>query len=154
MGASASAGVRVTLMMSGSASVAEDALMAIASEDVDAGRVAPADVVDPDQPPLGPVHPGEILTDWIADTGLGANASARSLHAPCNRVTTILRGERAITGEMALGLARHFGTSAAHRVNLQAHLDLKVAGQRSRVMVEGRVATRAEPEGELLGLLS
>lgn len=59
--------------------------------------------------------------------GLSANALALRLRVPANRLTGILRGERAITAETALRLGRFFGTGAAFWVNLQARYELSLA---------------------------
>jgi addiction module HigA family antidote len=60
----------------------------------------------------GPNHPGEILkTEFLDELGLSAYALAQALHVPTNRVTGIVNGERAVTAETALRLARFFGTT-------------------------------------------
>jgi addiction module HigA family antidote len=61
---------------------------------------------------MPPVHPGEILREELAEIGLSANAFARSLGVPTNRITAILNGTRGINADSALSrLARYFGTS-------------------------------------------
>ncbi len=83
-----------------------------------------------DEPPaiiLPPIHPGEHLADELAELGLSANALARALDVPPNRITEILNGQRSITADTALRLARYFGTSAELWMNLQRTYDLKVA---------------------------
>jgi antitoxin HigA-1 len=52
---------------------------------------------------------------------------ARKLDVPTNRVTAILNGQRAITGDTALRLAHFFGTSAEFWLNLQSLYELRVA---------------------------
>jgi addiction module HigA family antidote len=49
------------------------------------------------------------------------------LNVPTNRVTGILNGQRAITGDTALRLAHFFGTSAEFWLNLQSLYELRVA---------------------------
>ena len=71
-------------------------------EDLRAGRVDLSDVVDPESERLPPVHPGEVLSDYLADAGLSAYALARAIHVPLNRITAILAGKRAVTGDTAL----------------------------------------------------
>jgi addiction module HigA family antidote len=66
---------------------------------------------------LAPVHPGEVLQDILRDAQLNANALA--LRVPANRIGGILKGERGITADTALRLARYFGTSAQLWMNLQ-----------------------------------
>ena len=52
---------------------------------------------------------------------------ARRLKVPPNRVTEILNGQRAITGDTALRLAHFFGTSAEFWLNLQSVYELRLA---------------------------
>ena len=63
----------------------------------------------------------------INDLGMSANALAKALDVPANRITAILNGQRAITADTALRLARFFGVSAQFWLNLQQSHDLKVA---------------------------
>ena len=76
---------------------------------------------------LAPVHPGEALQEILKEAGLTANALALGLRVPANRITANLNGERGITADTALRLARYFGTSAQMWMNLQATYDLDVA---------------------------
>jgi antitoxin HigA-1 len=76
---------------------------------------------------LAPIHPGEILREELEALGLSANALAKSLQVPTNRVTAILNGERSVSASTALRLARFFATSPEFWLNLQAQYDLKVA---------------------------
>ena len=50
---------------------------------------------------------------------------------PTNRVTQILNGTRAITGDTALRLAHFFGTSAQFWLNLQSLYDLRLAQEKA-----------------------
>ncbi len=58
---------------------------------------------------------------------MGVPELARMLNVPANRITGILNGQRAITGDTALRLAHFFGTSAEFWANLQSHYELRVA---------------------------
>ena len=60
---------------------------------------------------MRPVHPGEILREELDVLGLSANAVARALGVPVNRITQILHGQRGVTADTALRLARYFGTT-------------------------------------------
>ena len=60
---------------------------------------------------MRPVHPGEILREELDVLGLSANALARALGVPVNRITQILHGQRGVTADTALRLARYFGTT-------------------------------------------
>jgi addiction module HigA family antidote len=102
--------------------------MSIARDDLDAGRVDLRAFVEPGSVPLGPVHPGEILLEeFMRPVGISARALARALSVPPNRITAIVKGERAVTAETALRLARCFGGSAGWWLRLQAAHDEAVA---------------------------
>jgi addiction module HigA family antidote len=116
----------------------------IPRDDLDAGRVDLSETTSGER--LPPVHPGEILRhDFMQPLGLTAHALALALRVPANRITAILAGERAVTAETALRLARHFGTSAGFWLNLQKAYELDVAeraaGERIRTEVAPRAAT-------------
>lgn len=76
---------------------------------------------------LPPIHPGELLREYMEALDLSARALADALAVPHNRISAILRGERAITADTALRLAAYFGTSAEVWMNLQMMYDLKMA---------------------------
>lgn len=73
------------------------------------------------------VHPGEHLAEELQALGMSAAALARALEVPTNRITTILNGQRAITGDTALRLARFFGTTPQFWMNLQSLYELRLA---------------------------
>ena len=68
---------------------------------------------------MRPVHPGEILRDELDALGLSANALSKALDVPVNRITAILNGQRGVTANTALRLARYFGTTPQVWLNLQ-----------------------------------
>jgi addiction module HigA family antidote len=75
-------------------------------------------------------HPGEILReDFMIPLGLSANALARALKVPPNRITAIIAAEnpRAVTPDTALRLARYFRTTPEVWLNLQQAHDLSAA---------------------------
>ena len=77
---------------------------------------------------LPPVHPGEVLLeDFIKPLGLSQYRVAKDIGVPTLRVTQIVRGQRSITADTALRLARYFGTSANVWLRMQARYDLEVA---------------------------
>lgn len=117
--------------------------MVVAMEELRAGQVDFGDVDDPCGQPLGPVHPGEILADWMAEEGLSANALAKALRVPHNRITAILAGKRAVSVETALRLARYFGTSPDLWIGLQADYDREVAQRELGARIEREVTPRA-----------
>ena len=57
----------------------------------------------------------------------GDSRLSRELKVPPRRINEIVHGKRGITIDTALGLFRHFGTSAELWINLQTHLELEVA---------------------------
>ena len=65
------------------------------------------------------IHPGEHLAEELDELGMSAAQLARNLAVPTNRVTSILNGQRAITGDTALRLAHFFGTTPEFWLNLQ-----------------------------------
>jgi antitoxin HigA-1 len=77
------------------------------------------------------IHPGEHLAEELKELGMSAAALARQLDVPTNRITGILNGQRAITGDTALRLAHFFGTSAEFWLNLQSIYELRVAQKKT-----------------------
>ena len=73
------------------------------------------------------IHPGEHLAEELEALDMSAAALARQLKVPTNRITEIINGQRAITGDTALRLAHFFGTSAEFWLNLQSLYDLRLA---------------------------
>jgi addiction module HigA family antidote len=73
------------------------------------------------------IHPGEHLAEELDALKMSAAELARRLKVPTNRVTEILNGQRAITGDTALRLAHFFGTSAEFWLNLQSMYELRLA---------------------------
>ncbi len=73
------------------------------------------------------IHPGEILADELEELVITPTELARQLSVPANRITQIIQGKRAITGDTALRLGHWFGTSAQFWLNLQSAYDIKVA---------------------------
>ena len=79
-------------------------------------------------------HPGQILRAELEARGMSANQLALALRVPANRITAILRGERAVTAETAVRLGRYLGTGPAFWMNLQSAYDISVVES-----VKGRV---------------
>ena len=113
----------------------------ISRDDLDAGRVDFSDLDSGEDLPA--VHPGEVLrADFLDAVGLTAHALALALRVPANRVTAILAGERAVTADTALRLARHFGTSAGFWLNLQKRYELEVAERVAGARIRAEVLPR------------
>jgi antitoxin HigA-1 len=77
------------------------------------------------------IHPGEHLAEQLEALSMSAAELARQLKVPTNRITHILNGERAITGDTALRLGHFFGTSAEFWLNLQKLYELRIAESES-----------------------
>ncbi|MHB1949939.1 MAG: HigA family addiction module antitoxin [Acidiferrobacteraceae bacterium] len=83
------------------------------------------------------IHPGEHLAEQLEALDLSAAELGRRLKVPANRITGIVNGQRAITGDTALRLGHFFHTSPAFWLNLQAIYELRLAEQKSgRVIKE------------------
>ena len=74
-----------------------------------------------------PIHPGETLREDLDALGMSAAELARRIEVPVNRITQILNGRRAVTGDTALRLGRFFGTSGEFWLNLQKLYELRLA---------------------------
>ena len=74
---------------------------------------------------MTPVHPGEILREELDELGLSASALSKALGVPINRVTMILNGQRGVSADTALRLARNFGTTPQLWLNLQKTWELR-----------------------------
>jgi antitoxin HigA-1 len=73
------------------------------------------------------IHPGEHLAEELKELGMSAAELARRLQVPTNRITGILNGRRAVTGDTALRLAHFFGMRAEFWLNLQSLYELRLA---------------------------
>lgn len=58
-----------------------------------------------------PIHPGEILAEELEGLGVSPTELSRQIRVPANRISQIINGKRAVTGDTALRLAHWFGTS-------------------------------------------
>src|SRR5271167_1399560 len=76
---------------------------------------------------IAAIHPGEQLAEELKELSMSAAELARNLDVPTNRITGILNGQRAITGDTALRLSHFFGTSPQFWLNLQSLYELRIA---------------------------
>ncbi len=83
------------------------------------------------------IHPGEHLAEELKALDMSAAELARKINVPTNRVTQILNGTRAITGDTALRLGHFFGTSAQFWLNLQSLYDLRLAQEKAGKSIKG-----------------
>ena len=77
------------------------------------------------------IHPGEHLAEELDALDMSAAELARRLKVPTNRVTAILNGQRAISGDTALRLAHFFGTTPQFWLNLQNLYEIRLAEEKS-----------------------
>jgi antitoxin HigA-1 len=77
------------------------------------------------------IHPGEHLAQELKELGMSAAELSRKLDVPTNRITGILNGQRAITGDTALRLAHFFGTTPEFWFNLQSLYEIRVAQKKA-----------------------
>ena len=91
---------------------------------------------------MKPVHPGEVLRDELDELGLSASALSKALDVPANRVTMILNGQRRVSADTALRLARYFGTTPQLWLNLQKTWELRKAETEAGNEISRRVKPR------------
>jgi addiction module HigA family antidote len=94
------------------------------------------------------IHPGEHLAEQLKELGMSAAELGRQLKVPTNRITGILNGRRAVTGDSALRLAHFFGTSAEFWLNLQKFYELRLAEQKAGASIRSlpRLAARLKAQ--------
>ena len=75
---------------------------------------------------MRPVPPGEILAEeFLKPLGMTANALAKAIGVPANRITAILKGDRGITGDTIVRLGTFFDTTSEFWMNLQTSYELR-----------------------------
>lgn len=75
-----------------------------------------------------PIHPGEILQEeFLKPMGISQYRLAKDIGVPAMRISKILRGERGISADTALRLARYFGMSIEFWTGIQAHYEVEKA---------------------------
>ena len=84
-------------------------------------------------------HPGRVLKAELEARKLSANQLTLTIRVPANRITSILRGERAVTPETALRLGRFLGTGPAFWMNLQTAYDISVIEEKKGRAIEEEV---------------
>lgn len=72
-----------------------------------------------------PTHPGEVLREeFMPDFGLSASSLAERLGVSRQTENELVHERRAVGPDMALRLARLFGTTLQYWLNLQRNVDL------------------------------
>ena len=99
---------------------------------------------------LSPIHPGEVLREeFMKPLGLTQYRLARDISVAPIRISQIVNGQRAITVDTALRLARYFGTSAAVWLRLQVRYDLEVAEQEMREKIDREVKVLSQAQSRV-----
>lgn len=88
-------------------------------------------------------HPGQVLRAELEARQMSANRLALEIRVPANRITSILRGERAVTAETAVRLGRYLGTGPDFWMHLQAGYDISVVQKQKGRAIEGEVPVAA-----------
>jgi addiction module HigA family antidote len=88
-----------------------------------------------------------LIEEFLEPLGLSVNALAVGLRVPATRIGAFVKGERAVSADTALRLARFFGTSAEFWITLQAMHDLTKAKKENGGAIERDVRPRAREEG-------
>src|SRR5438445_5769523 len=97
---------------------------------------------------LRPIHPGEILLEeFLEPMGISQYRVAKDIGVPARRINEIVHGNRAVSADTALRLAKYFGTSERFWLNLQTRFELEVEKDRlgSRLGREVKVLAPSAP---------
>lgn len=91
-----------------------------------------------------PIHPGEILQEeFLKPMGISQYRLARDIGVPAMRINKIVRGQRGISADTALRLARYFAMSVDFWTGIQTHYEVEKARM--------TLADRLEKEVVVLG---
>ena len=89
-----------------------------------------------------PHHGQTLLEDFMEPLGLSQYRVAKDIGVSALRISQITRGQRSITADTALRLARYTGTKAQFWLNLQSAYELR--------RTERAIAGRIEKEVQIL----
>lgn len=93
---------------------------------------------------MRPIHPGEILREeFLEPMDMSVNALSKALQVPATRMNEIARGNRGVTANTAMRLARYFGTTERFWLNLQIEYELRTA----QIQNASRIAEEVAPYG-------
>ena len=88
-------------------------------------------------------HPGVMLRAELDARGMSAHRLALAIRVPANRVTAILRGDRAVTAETAVRLGRYLGTGPEFWMTMQASYDIATVNREKGGAIENEVPAGA-----------
>ena len=95
-------------------------------------------------PKMAPIHPGEVLVDeFLKPMNITQYRLAKDIHVPARRINEIVHGNRAVSADTSLRLARYFGLSPQFWLNLQASYDLETERDRIGSRIDREVRQRA-----------
>lgn len=95
---------------------------------------------------LSPIHPGETLfEDFMQPLELTQYRLAQDIGVSPIRISQVIHGQRSITVDTAMRLARYFGTSAGVWLRLQVRYDLEVAEKEIGKRIEREVKILRQP---------
>jgi len=92
---------------------------------------------------ISPTHPGVDLLELIESHQLTQYRLAKELGVPQTRIMQIIKGQRAISADTALRLARFFGMSREYWLNRQMQYDLECTQLRIGHQIEREVVPLA-----------
>ena len=93
-----------------------------------------------------PIHPGEILLEeFMKPMGISQYRLAKDIGVPAMRINRIVHGQRGISADTALRLARYFGMSVEFWTGIQTHYEVELAKMKlgSRLEEEVKVFAAA-----------
>jgi antitoxin HigA-1 len=94
---------------------------------------------------LAPVHPGSVLLkDFIEPMGLTRYKVAKLTGMQQRRIDEICAGQRAVSADTALRLARLFGIDPVFWINLQGQYELEVSYLELHERIEAEVTPLAK----------
>jgi addiction module HigA family antidote len=92
---------------------------------------------------MAPVHPGEILMEeFLNPLAVSQYQLTKEIGVPARRINEIMHGQRRISADTALRLARFSGTSERFWINLQSRYDLEVEKTGSAILSTASARSR------------
>ena len=86
------------------------------------------------------IHPGEVLREeFLTPMGISAYRLTKDTGLPHSRVSDLLAGNRGVSADTALRLARYFGTTPDFWLNLQSAYDLEEASRENGEAIRERI---------------
>jgi antitoxin HigA-1 len=93
-------------------------------------------------PMKNPPHPGRLVKDEIEALGLSVAQAAEGLGVTRQQLYRVIKGECAISPEMAMRLEKGIGSSAATWLRMQMNYDLAKLHERDAAIAVTRLAPK------------